>query len=273
MEQVLANLFPLLNALWWPFVRAMALLSAAPVLGEAMVPVPIRLLVSLVIAVLMLPITGKEMVIIDPFSLAAAVATAEQAIIGFVLGLAFHFAMSVISVLGYIVSSQMGFSMAVMNDPLNGTSSDVISGLLSMLAIIVFFAIDGHLVITNVIGASFKAWPLGGGYAPLLLQTVAWNVAWIFSAALLLAIPIVFATVVVQIGFGFLNRVAPSLNLFSLGFSVITVYGLLMLGQVVRFIPDHYTRMSGQVLEMIRQQMQTAARPRAQLTLEVPRHG
>jgi flagellar biosynthetic protein FliR len=67
--------------------------------------------------------------------------------------------------------------------------------------------------------------------------------------------------------------VAPSLNLFSLGFSVITFFGLLMLGQVVRFVPDHYTRMSGQVLEMIRQQMQTAARPRAQLTLEVPRHG
>ena len=92
----------------------------------------------------------------------------------------------------------------------------------------------------------------------MLLQTVAWNAAWIFSAAMLLAIPIVFSTVVVQLGFGFLNRVAPSLNLFSLGFSVITLFGLLMLGQVVRFIPDHYTRMSGQVLEMIRQQMQVA---------------
>lgn len=258
MEQVLANLFPLLNALWWPFVRTMALLSAAPVLGEAMVPVPVRVLASLVIAVLMLPITNKEIVVIDPFSVAAAVATAEQAIIGFVLGLAFHFAMSVISVLGFIVSSQVGFSMAAMNDPLNGQSSDVISQLLTMLVIIVFFAIDGHLVITGVIGASLKAWPLGSGFGPLLLQTVAWNVAWIFSAAMLLAIPIVFATVVVQVGFGFLNRVAPSLNLFSLGFSVITFFGLLMLAQVVRFVPDHYTRMSGQVLEMIRQQMQAA---------------
>lgn len=258
MEQVLANLFPLLNALWWPFVRAMALLSAAPVLGEAMVPVPIRVLASLVIAVLMLPVTGREMVVIDPFSLAAAVATAEQAIIGFVLGLAFHFAMSVINILGFIVSSQVGFSMAAMNDPLNGQSSDVVSQLLMMLSIIVFFAIDGHLVITGVIGASFRAWPLGGGFGPLLLQTVAWNVAWIFSAAMLLAIPIVFATVVVQVGFGFLNRVAPSLNLFSLGFSVITFFGLLMLGQVVRFVPDHYARMSNQVLEMIRLQMQAA---------------
>ena len=158
-----------------------------------------------------------------------------------------------------MVSSQMGFSMAVMNDPMNGQSSDVVSALLSVLSIIVFFAIDGHLVISNIIGQSFRAWPLGQGYTPMLLNAVAYNVAWIFSAAMLLAIPIVFSTLVVQLGFGFLNRVAPSLNLFALGFSVITIFGLLMLAEVVRFIPEHYVRMTNQVLELIRQQMQVAA--------------
>ncbi|HEY1147413.1 MAG TPA: flagellar biosynthetic protein FliR [Pseudoduganella sp.] len=255
MEQVLANFVPLLSALWWPFVRAMAMLSAAPVIGEAMVPVTVRILVSLVLAILMAPVSGSQGMAIEPVSMAGVAATVEQAVIGGVLGLAFHFAMSVIATLGFVVSSQVGFSLAVMNDPLNGTSSDVISALLAMLAILVFFGIDGHLVITGVLGASFKAWPLGGGYGPLLLQTVAWNVAWIFSAAMLLAIPIVFSTMVVQLGFGFLNRVAPTLNLFALGFSMITIFGLLMLGQVVRFIPAHYIRMSNQVLDMIQQQM------------------
>jgi flagellar biosynthetic protein FliR len=97
-------------------------------------------------------------------------------------------------------------------------------------------------VVTGVIGASFKAWPWGA--CPLLLQTVAYNVAWIFAAAMLLALPMVFSTMVVQLGFGFLNRVAPSLNLFSLGFSMITVFGLLMLAQIVRFIPEHYIAMT-----------------------------
>ncbi len=145
-----------------------------------------------------------------------------------------------------------------MNDPMNGQSSDVTSALLSTLSIIIFFAIDGHLVIANVIGQSFRAWPLGHGFGPLMMQAVAYNVAWIFSAAMLLALPVVFATMVVQIGFGFLNRVAPALNLFALGFSVITIFGLLMLAQVVRFIPEHYVRMTNMVLEMIRQQMQVA---------------
>ena len=257
MEQVITQLLPTLTALWWPFCRILAMLTAGPVIGEALTPVTVRILLALVLAILMLPVS-KGMAPIDPFSLHALVATIEQAVIGGVLGLAFHFSMSVIAVLGFLVSSQMGMSMAVMNDPVNGSSSDVVSSLMSILGIIVFFSIDGHLVLAGVIGASFQAWPLGQGYGRLLLQTVAYNVAWIFAAAMLLAIPIVFSTLVVQLGFGFLNRVAPSLNLFSLGFSLITIFGLLMLAQIIRFLPEHYIGMTNRVLEMLRQQMQAA---------------
>ena len=250
-------LLPMLNALWWPFVRNLALLSSAPIVGDTLVPLPVRVLLSLVLAFLLLPVSAGNAQV-DPFSLLGVVATVEQAIIGAVIGLALHFSMSVISMVGYLVSSQIGFAMAQMNDPVNGSSSDVVSLLLSMLAILVFFSIDGHLVLAGVMGASFKAWPVGQGYGPLLLQAVAYNAAWIFSAAMLLALPIVFSTLVVQIGFGFLNRVAPALNLFSLGFSLTTLFGLLMLIQVVRFLPEHYIAMTNQVLEMLRQQMGAA---------------
>lgn len=257
MESVFDQILPLLYALWWPFCRILAMLTAAPVIGDVLVPVPVRVLVSLVLAVMMLPLMGGG-AHIEPFSLHALAATLEQAVIGGVMGLALHFSMSAIAVLGYLVSSQMGFSMAVMNDPMNGATSDVISGLLSMLGIVVFFSIDAHLVLAGVVGASFRAWPVGHGYGPLLLHTVVWNAAWIFAAAMLLAIPIVFSTMVVQLGFGFLNRVAPSLNLFSLGFSVITLFGLLMLGQIVRFVPEHYISMSNRIIELLQQQMQVA---------------
>jgi flagellar biosynthetic protein FliR len=257
MEQVVSFLLPLVGALWWPFCRIMALLSTAPVIGEGLVPLPVRALLSMVLAFLMLPLT-RGMPMPDPFSLHGVVATIEQAVIGGVIGLALQFAMAVISMLGFLVSSQVGFSMAQMNDPVNGQPSDVISSLLSLVAILVFFAIDGHLVLASVLGQSFRAWPLGAGYGPLLLQTVALNVGWVFSAAVLLALPIVFSTLVVQVGFGFLNRVAPSLNLFSLGFSLVTLFGLLMLGQVVRVIPEHYIAMTNQVLEMLQQQMRAA---------------
>ncbi len=260
--ELVGFLLPLMHALWWPFCRIMALLTTAPVLGEGAVPLPLRALLSVALSFVMLPLihgaqaTGGAMP--DPFSLAGVVAMAEQAVIGGVLGLALQFAMAVMTMLGFLTSSQVGFSMAQMNDPVNGQASDVISGLLSLVAILVFFGIDGHLVLIGVVGESFRAWPVGSGYSPLLLASVALNLAWVFSAAVLLALPIVFSTMVVQIGFGFLNRVAPSLNLFSLGFSLVTLFGLLMLVQVVRFVPEHYVSMTNQILEMLSSQMRMA---------------
>ncbi|MCC2954333.1 flagellar biosynthetic protein FliR [Massilia sp. IC2-477] len=255
--ELVGFLLPLMNALWWPFCRIMAMLSTAPVLGEGAVSMPVRALLSVALSFMMLPVT-RVAVMPDPFSLAGVVTMMEQAVIGGVIGLALQFAMAVVTMLGFLASSQIGFSMAQMNDPVNGQASDVVSGLMSLVAILVFFGIDGHLVLMGVIGQSFKAWPVGAGYGPLLLEAVALNVAWIFSAAVLLALPIVFSTMVVQVGFGFLNRVAPSLNLFSLGFSLVTIFGLLMLVQVVRFIPEHYIAMTNQILEMLQEQMRSA---------------
>lgn len=254
MELVFTQMLTLLYALWWPFCRALAFLSASPVIGDGMVPLPLRVLLSLVLAVVMLPLSQGGAAV-DPFSLHGVMATVEQAVIGGVLGLAFHLTISAVMVLGYLASSQMGFAMAVMNDPVNGTSSDVVSATLMLLCTLVFFAVDGHLVLVGVLGASFRAWPVGSGLNALMLQTLAFNVAWVFSAALLLALPLVFSTFVVQIGFGFMNRVAPTLNLFSLGFSVVTLFGLFMLAQMLRFVPEHYVRMTGQVLEMLQRQM------------------
>jgi flagellar biosynthetic protein FliR len=260
MLEVVGFLLPLISALWWPFARCMAMFTTAPVLGEAYVPLPVRALLSVVLAFMMLPMT-KGAVMPDPFSLAGVVAMLEQAVVGGAIGLALQLTMAVVSMLGFVASSQIGFSMAQMNDPVNGQQSDVVSALLGLVAILVFFAIDGHLVLVGVLGQSFRAWPVGSGIgasAGPLLHVVALNVGWVFAAAILLALPIVFSTLVVQLGLGFLNRVAPSLNLFSLGFSLVTLFGLMMLAQVVRFIPEHYVQMTNQVLEMLQQQMRVA---------------
>jgi flagellar biosynthetic protein FliR len=261
MLEVTHLLLPLLGALWWPFCRSMAMLATAPALGDAIVPVPVRVLLSVVLSFLLLPMT-KGAAMPDPFSLAGVVVMIEQAVIGGLIGLALQLTMAVMNMLGFLAASQVGFAMASINDPINGQQSDVISALLGLIAMLVFFAIDGHLVLVGVLAQSFIAWPVGAGIGsnagPMLMQAVALNVGWVLSAALLLALPIVFSTLVVQFGLGFLNRVAPSLNLYSLGFSLVTLFGLSMLVQIVRFVPEHYVQMTNQVLEMLQQQMRMA---------------
>jgi len=93
MELAFDQMLGTLLALWWPFCRVMATMSAAPMVGEAMVPVSVRVLLSLALAVVLLPVAQPPEVI-SPFSLRGIVVTGEQALIGLLIGLAFHLAVA-----------------------------------------------------------------------------------------------------------------------------------------------------------------------------------
>lgn len=254
MEPVFGELLATLLAMWWPFVRLLAMLSFMPVVGENMVPLTVRVLLALALAVVLLPV-AQPAAVISPFSMLGVVTTIEQIAIGLIIGMSFQLIMAVFAMLGFMASSQMGLSMAVMNDPMSGVSSDVVSTLIYVMSILVFFAVEGHLVFNAVMGSSFRSWPVGGGIPQLALEILPLQVGWIFSAALLLAVPVIFSALVVQIGFGFLNRIAPAFNLFSLGFSLIILFGLFMLAGLVQFIPDQYVRITSRVLAMLEQMM------------------
>lgn len=250
MEIAFAKLLPLASAIVWPFCRIAAALTAAPMLGEAAVPLRIRALIALVLALVVQP-AMPAMPAIDPMSMQGVVAMAEQVLIGALLGFMFHLVQAALQMFGAVVSSQMGLSMAQINDPLSGQMTDVVTSMMYVVFILLFFAVDGHLVITHVLARSFTVWPVGSfAFDMEALRRLAFAAGWMFSAAVALMLPVMFATLVVQIGLGLLNRAAPSLNLFSLGFSVTTMFGLLLLTLLLPSLPDHYGRMISHVLDL-----------------------
>lgn len=250
MQGLYAQLLDLVPAVWWPFCRLMAAFAIAPFIGDAVVPMRARVGLALALAVACIPGMPAHSPI-DPFTLHGVAASVEQVVIGLLFGLAFQLTLSVLALLGFLLSSQMGLSMAIMNDPGNGNSSDVVSSLLYLLAALLFFAMDGHLVLVQVVYASFRAWPLGGGIPQTSLPVLAASVGWVMSAAMILALPVVFATFVVQAGFGMINRVAPALNLFSLGFPVVTLFGLSTLTLLMQVLPPQYLSLSEQTLRLL----------------------
>jgi flagellar biosynthetic protein FliR len=249
-QGLFAQLLELLPAIWWPFCRLMAAFSVAPFIGDAIVPLRARIGLALLLAVACAPGMPAHSPI-DPFSLHGVAASVEQAVIGLLFGFAFQLTLSILSLLGFMLSSQMGLSMAVMNDPGSGNTSDVVSNLLYLLAALLFFAMDGHLVLVQVVYASFRAWPLGGGIPQAALPVLAGSVGWVMAAAVALALPVVFATFLVQAGFGMINRVAPALNLFSLGFPVVTLFGLSTLTLLMQVLPPQYLSLSEQTLRLL----------------------
>src|SRR5690606_7427354 len=129
----------------------------------------------------------------DPLSLKGILTAIEQVAMGLLLGLALLLVFTVFTLIGDIVSTQLGLSMAVFNAPMNGVSSaSIIYQVYFILLALLFFAIDGHLVTITIIYQSFVYWPIGSGIHFDGLQTIAWSLSWVISAALLIALPIVF---------------------------------------------------------------------------------
>ena len=212
-----------LQVFWWPFCRIAAALSVAPFFRHKAVSGKVRLLLALIVS---------------------------AALAGALLGLMLQLVFAVFSIVGEVMSTQMGMSMARMNDPVNGvSSSSILYQVFYILLGLVFFAIDGHLLLLSIVYQSFILWPVGSGLHYFGLQALVHALAWVFAAALLIALPVVFSMFLVQFCFGLLNRVSPAMNLFSLGFPITILVGLLCLLLILPHLPENYLHLSRQLLD------------------------
>lgn len=241
----------MLQGYWWPFCRLLAVFSMAPLFNHKAMTRQVRVLLALVVTVAVgssLPPVPE----INPLSAHGVLTALEQVAFGLILGLSLQLVFTVFSVVGEVVSAQMGMSMARYNDPVNGvSSSSIIYQLYFVLLAFVFLAIDGHLLIITVLYKSFSYWPVGSGLNYLSFATFIQSLAWVFSASVLLTLPMVFCMVLVQFCFGLLNRISPSMNLFSLGFPITILIGLLCVYMALPNLPEQYLHLTRELLDNI----------------------
>lgn len=245
------ELMALLGKLWWPFFRIAAALWLMPFFGDTRITPLVRILFSLTLAIIVAPVV-PTMPTSDPFSLVSIVFAIEQILFGLTFGLGLTLLFSMMQLVGEMLSMQMGLSMAVMNNPASGGSSHLLSHLLTIFATLLFLGFNGHLIALDIIVESFSLWPVGSSVFALDIELLLKLLSWMFVAALMLAMPAIIAMLLVNLTFGVMNRSAPSLNVFSLGFPMGMMMGLICLALVFRAIPNRFFDFSVYTLEHMR---------------------
>jgi flagellar biosynthetic protein FliR len=236
---------------WWPFCRIMAVLALAPLFNYRALPLRVRVLLALGLT-LALGRALPQPPAVDPLSLQGVVMTLEQIAFGLLLGLALQLVFAAFTLVGAVVSTQMGLSMAMLNDPVNGVSSSpILYQIYFVLLAFLFFASDVHLVTVSVLYQSFVHWPLGSGLHYAGMGMLLQSFAWVFAAATLIAVPMMFCMMLVQFCFGLLNRISPAMNLFSLGFPSTIVSGLLLIPFTLPNVSENYLNLTRQLLDGI----------------------
>jgi flagellar biosynthetic protein FliR len=115
--QILGWITPLL----WPFLRALALFSALPVLGTRTVPMRVRIALAAFIA-LAAQASLPEMPVVALDSPAGFMLIAQQAVIGLTLGFAVRVVFAALEFAGEIIGLQMGLNFAGFFDPITASS-------------------------------------------------------------------------------------------------------------------------------------------------------
>lgn len=224
-----AQLEAWLAAFLFPLVRVLALVMSAPIFNNRAAPQRFRLGLGVLVAVVLAP--ALPPVALPPLaSWEALLLLGREAFIGLLLGFSLRLAFAAIDVAGEMIGMQMGLSFAIFYDPQHAAQTPVLSEFLGLLALLVFLALDGHLLTLSLLAESYRWFPLAPAtFQPSgLSRLFAWS-AVIFSAGLMLALPLLTALLIANLAMGVLARVAPQLNIFAVGFPVTLAAGFLVL--------------------------------------------
>ncbi len=200
------------------------MVAAAPVYGTRSVPTKVKVMTSLAITSVLVPILPVPEV--DVFTPLAILIIAQQILIGLIIGFAVQLVFSAVITGGQIVAMQMGLGFSLMVDPQNGQQSPVLSQFYIIFVMLVYLAINGHLVLLEVLAESFKTMPISaqGLVADDFMQIVKWG-GNIFAGGMAIALPAIASLLVVNLAFGVMTRSAPQLNIFAIGFPITMLLG------------------------------------------------
>lgn len=227
---------PTLVALLLVVARVMSFLIVAPPFNTNTVPMTVKGALALAVA---LPVFGRLTAQAPTGGTLPLVSAAVlQVFVGAALGFAVLLLFAAVQAAGSLIDLFGGFSLAQGFDPLAMTQNTVFGRLHQLLAVMLLFAANGHLLLLRGLAASFDAVPLDSGISlGTLGHVLTTGLVQLFLAALQIAAPLVGVLFLADVGLGLLTRVAPSLNVFAVGFPLKILLTLILVGFTLPLLP------------------------------------
>ena len=158
-------LLGVINATLWTSLRVGGLIMVAPLFGTRVVPRRIKGMLALALAYALAPLAGPPPALpgIDPLTI---LTVAREVLIGAAMGFVLRLAFEAGALAGEFVAQGTGLSFAVLADPLRGTNAGVVGQWFYLCFALLFMAMNGHLMLVELLADSWRAVPLSSSWAP-----------------------------------------------------------------------------------------------------------
>ena len=205
-------------------LRIGAFLVASPFFGSRMIPLTVRLVFAISLGIGLVshlkfpPVEFLVGVKLVPIIF-------QELFIGIACGLVLNILFSSVILAGEKIAATSGLACAAQIDPTSGAQSPVISQIFQLFLLILFFSVNGHLIVFELFYKSYEMVPIGSFYNfKDVVEEAINSTNSIYQNAVIIVLPIVSILFFMNLGIGFITKSAPQLNLFSFGFPL-TILG------------------------------------------------
>ena len=207
-------------------IRLGTVLLFSPVEAIRLLPIHVRILLVLMLSMLIVAHIDQPALAIDTLSL--VVSGGLEFCNGLILSLSLYSAFGVIQIAGQLMDTQMGLNALAIFNPTDHTNEPLSSRLLLMLAVLFFFALDGHHRLIQALVLSCEMIPPGrlillNGYVPIIQLFTG-----MFAFGLMMASPIVISLLVVDLSGAVLTRNMPQISTYFLILPIKIMLGLFV---------------------------------------------
>lgn len=212
------------------FLRAVSFVATWPIFGVAAVPMPLKILFSLVLSMIMFPSVRIENIEIVKIGDQIIALAGREVLIGLMLGFLMRMIFMAVQIGAEVISLSMGLSAAQVFNPASGHSSNLIDQFQSLLASLFFFTLNGHHFFIQGMAQSFQIAPIGHiGFNTDSLIGIVPVVTEIIVIGLKISAPIVVAILITNVAMGILGRAIPQINVLVTSMPVTFMGGLFLL--------------------------------------------
>jgi flagellar biosynthetic protein FliR len=218
---------------FWVLVRVSIIFFFLPLFGAKNIPMMWKAGFSIIIAIILAPVVPPPKVFPETL-IEVLLGVISEMLMGLILSLGIKMLLTTVQMAGQFLSFQMGFAMAMAMDPQTGVQSTVLTQLLYLFTVLIFFSMDGHHLFIRALAASFEMVPPNGfTFDPHLSTELIQISGMMFLLGLKIAAPIIVALFLSNLCLGIVARTVPQVNILMVGFPINISIGLVLFTMIV----------------------------------------
>jgi flagellar biosynthetic protein FliR len=216
-------------------LRLGTLIMVSPIFAGMSGLVVFRLLFTIALAVVLVNGLGIRPHV--PFTLGGLLAAACMEIaIGGTMAFGVLAAFAAFAVAGKVFDIQTGLGIGSVFDPIERAGAALSATMLNLVAVAVFFGMEGHHAFMRGIAFSLVQIPPGAEMSLLSADAVIRQFGVSFSLGMAVIAPVIFCLFLIEIVLAILARVLPQMNVLVVGVPVKIVAGVAMLALSIESI-------------------------------------